>query len=53
MENEEILPNEEIFQIEELEARLEMQPLPTMMHSSCTSNCDGDQPPPDDSGTGF
>ncbi len=39
--------NEEIFQVEELEARLEMQPLPNAVHSNCTSSCDGDDPVPD------
>jgi hypothetical protein len=39
------MKNEEIFQIEELEARLEMQPLPNVVRSTCTSNCDGDEPP--------
>jgi hypothetical protein len=38
------MKNEEVFQIEELEARLEMQPLPTMVYSSCNSNC-YDSPP--------
>jgi hypothetical protein len=41
------MKNEEIFQIEELEARLEMQPLPSMSTSTCTSKCDGDDLPPD------
>jgi hypothetical protein len=37
---------EEVFQVEELEARLEMQPLPNMMRSTCTSDCDADEPMP-------
>ena len=41
------MKDEEIFQIEELEARLEMQPLPCMNMSTCTSRCDGDDAPPD------
>jgi hypothetical protein len=41
------MKNEEIFQIEELEARLEMQPFPSMSTSACTSKCGGDDLPPD------
>lgn len=42
------MKNEEVFQIEELEARLEMQPLPTMVYSACNSHCYDSQPDPVD-----
>jgi hypothetical protein len=41
------MKDHEIFQVEELEARLEMQPLPLMIKSSCSSNCDSTEPPMD------
>lgn len=41
------MKNEEIFQIEELESRLEMQPLLSTTSSACTSKCGGDELPPD------
>jgi len=41
------MKNEEVFQIEELEARLEMQPLLSTTSSSCTSKCGGDDLPPE------
>jgi hypothetical protein len=41
------MKNEEIFQIEELESRLEMQPLLSTTSSACTSRCGGDELPPD------
>ncbi len=41
------MKNEEIFQIEELEARLEMQPLLSTTSSTCTSKCGGDDLPPE------
>jgi hypothetical protein len=41
------MKNEEIFRVEELEARLEMQPLPNVVHSNCTSSCDGEDPVPE------
>ena len=33
------MKNEEIFQVEELESRLEMQPLLSATNSTCTSKC--------------
>jgi hypothetical protein len=40
------MDDEEIFQIEELEARLEMQPLPSMVYSACNSDCHDSPPDP-------